>query len=132
MSEESRVKMRAAWARRRELGIRSPKLGVPRTTAEREAIAAVVRERTPRGSAHYNWKGGITPSQKRKRKGRRYYAWRSEVRARAAGSCEACQCERAPMHAHHIKPFAEFPELRLDPENGAWLCSDCHREVHAA
>jgi hypothetical protein len=131
MSTESRDKMRAAWARRRELGLRSPKLGIPRTAAERLAISKGVKARTQRGAGHYNWKGGITPGQRRKRKGRRYYAWRAEVRARAGGACEACQCERATMYAHHIESFATNPERRLDPDNGAWLCGDCHREVHA-
>lgn len=31
--------------------------------------------------------------------------------------------------ADHIKPFAYFPELRLDVNNGQTLCKDCHKKT---
>ena len=32
--------------------------------------------------------------------------------------------------AHHIKPRSLYPELALDPANGAALCGRCHNREH--
>ena len=47
--------------------------------------------------------------------------------------CEACgktfkQLRRFRLQVHHVKPFHIFPELELDPDNLACLCSNptCH------
>ncbi len=34
------------------------------------------------------------------------------------------------LHAHHMMPKKDFPELSLDLDNGVTLCEDCHSEVH--
>jgi hypothetical protein len=35
------------------------------------------------------------------------------------------------LEAHHLKSYAEYPELRYDVENGVTLCSYHHQyEVH--
>lgn len=85
-----------------------------------------------RGPLHPLWKGGNAREQQRDRKSPGYQTWRRFVRERADGLCESCQQSHPRrMHAHHIKRFATHPELRLDPDNGVWLCDDCHGEVHA-
>lgn len=33
------------------------------------------------------------------------------------------------LNADHIKPFAYFPELRLELSNGRTLCVECHRKT---
>lgn len=34
------------------------------------------------------------------------------------------------LHAHHIKPYALFPKLAWDLDNGITLCENCHRKAH--
>lgn len=62
-----------------------------------------------------------------------YKAWRREVRERAGRACEACQNDygKGRMVAHHLIRYATAPEFATSVENGAWLCDDCHRMVHA-
>ena len=43
--------------------------------------------------------------------------------------CDACGSKQN-LHAHHIMPFAQFPEMRAIEDNGACLCADCHKQVH--
>ena len=133
MSAESRAKMRAAWARRRALGLAHPRLGIRHTAETRARMSAISRERTPRGANHYAWQGGITPSRRAGRKIPGYKKWRRTIRERAGDACECCQCNRGKgrMIGHHIKSYAKNPALAVDPGNGAWLCDDCHKECHA-
>lgn len=55
--------------------------------------------------------------------------WAKGAIADAGGTCDCCGATEH-LHAHHIMPFAQYPELRAEPENAAALCPPCHREVH--
>jgi hypothetical protein len=85
----------------------------------------------PRGQDHYKWKGG-KPWERFADP--RYIAWRAAVLERDVYTCRKCgrscaKYERG-LAAHHVKPFAEFPESRLDVTNGLTLCRVCHMAVH--
>lgn len=58
-----------------------------------------------------------------------YSEWRRAVLARDKSRCVACGAT-APLHAHHIKPWASFPEQRFDVGNGVMLCAPCHQALH--
>lgn len=67
---------------------------------------------------------------KRIRNSGEYKEWRDAVFARDNFTCQHCKKQGGKLNAHHIKPFKDYPELRLDIDNGITLCYDCHCAVH--
>lgn len=59
-----------------------------------------------------------------------YKGWRTSVFQRDDYTCQLCGARGVKLNAHHIKPFAIFPELRTDVNNGITLCVTCHKAVH--
>ncbi|KKN35209.1 hypothetical protein LCGC14_0785810 [marine sediment metagenome] len=59
-----------------------------------------------------------------------YHCWRGNVIQRDEGFCQACGATQGEFHAHHILPWAGFPESRYDVANGITLCAQCHKDVH--
>lgn len=81
------------------------------------------------GERHWNWKGGITPSNHLIRNSFEYKLWRKAVFERDNFTCRACGKVGGVLNADHIKPFAWFPELRFAIDNGRTLCVSCHRKT---
>lgn len=77
--------------------------------------------------AHWDENNGIGENAK-KRKTPNYRKWRRDVIERDK-VCQMCGTDQK-LEAHHIKPFAKFPELRFSLENGITLCKSCHRQHH--
>ena len=82
------------------------------------------------GKNHWNWKGGITPANQVQRNSKAAKAWRKSVFMRDNYTCALCGKVGGRLNAHHIKPWASYPELRFDINNGTTLCQDCHRAIH--
>ena len=82
-----------------------------------------------RGADNPNWKGGITPINTAIRNSKEYADWRKAVFERDDYTCQMCGDRGGEIHADHIKPFAYYPELRLDLSNGRTLCVPCHKET---
>lgn len=72
------------------------------------------------------WKGGVTNKNKAIRNSSAYKIWRESVFTRDDHTCVICDKRGGELNADHIKPFAYFPELRLDIKNGRTLCVSCH------
>ena len=81
-----------------------------------------------RGEKANNWKGGVSFVGKQIRNSKDYRIWRKAVIKRDNFRCTKCgACE--DLQAHHIKSFRDFPELRMDINNGKTLCLSCHSIV---
>ncbi len=88
-------------------------------------------EQHPRltGPANYQWKDGKAAS----RRGRLGLAWSRAVKRRDAFTCRHCEFvshNKKGLHAHHVRSFADAPELRFDVSNGITLCAVCHFKIH--
>lgn len=70
----------------------------------------------------------VNPQTAKKKRGFHQVAWASLVKLRDK-KCVKCGSVYK-LHAHHIKPFKNNPELRYDVNNGETLCSYCHIEHH--
>jgi 5-methylcytosine-specific restriction endonuclease McrA len=55
----------------------------------------------------------------------RYVAWRRAVYRRDGHRCRKCGA-RGRLQAHHIKRWANYPQLRFHVGNGIALCRRCH------
>jgi len=81
---------------------------------------------------HWNWKGGVTPLNKRIRSSSLFKIWRETVFLRDNFKCQNKNCTYCNnkigvfLHPHHIKSFSEFPELRFDINNGITYCREFH------
>lgn len=49
------------------------------------------------------------------------------------GNVQNKKCNKVggPLHAHHIKSFAFYPDERYDLNNGKTLCINCHKETES-
>lgn len=100
-------------------------IGQPRSESFKETCRRKTKNKNP------NWRGGITPVNKKIRNSKEYALWRDGVFRRDNFQCQKCNARngegrRVYLHAHHIKPFATHPELRFDTSNGLTLCKECH------
>lgn len=77
---------------------------------------------------HWYENNGIGETAK-KRNNYAYRQWRDAVIKRDSEKCQLCGSSNK-LVAHHIKPFATYPELRLDINNGITLCEKCHMRLH--
>lgn len=84
-----------------------------------------------KGERHHNWKGGKTDPIQRIRGTAEYNKWRDDIYKRDEYTCQECGAKDKQLHAHHIKPFKQFPELRFDINNGQTLCASCHHRHEA-
>ena len=82
------------------------------------------------GEKNTNWKGGISKENALIRRGIDFRLWREAVFARDNYTCQKSGQRGGKLHSHHIKNFADYPELRFAIDNGITLSKDCHQEFH--
>lgn len=87
------------------------------------------RERKyPRNDQHPNWNGGTSKEREIAHNRIEYKNWRTAVFKRDNYTCQAegCGVRGGYNEAHHIKSWADYPEVRYDIANGITLCKKCH------
>lgn len=146
LSDETRKKMSET---RKRLGIKPPSAKGRKMSVEvREAMSLARRGKkgTPltdeakahlsrywtgrrKPEDHWSWKGGISPENHRIRQSAQYIKWRKTIFERDDYTCLLCSQKGGRLNADHIKPFADYPELRFDLDNGRTLCEPCHRKT---
>lgn len=72
------------------------------------------------------WRGGVSSINKRIRYSKKMGRWRKSVFERDNYTCQQCFERGGKLEAHHIKPFAFFPDERFNLNNGLTLCRGCH------
>lgn len=106
-----------------------PSYGIPCSEETKIKISKANKGKIA-GDKHPCWKGGVTPEHKRVRNSAELKEWRKEVFKRDNWTCRDCgKRGKGALHAHHIKPFAKYPELRFEINNGITLCEDCHKKT---
>ena len=108
------------------------KLRIANIGKKRGPLSLEVRKKMSeirKGANNWNWKGGIWAKNLKKRGTFEYKLWREEVYKRDDYTCKICGEKGGKLNADHIKPFAYFPELRLEVSNGRTLCVECHRKT---
>lgn len=150
LSLESRKKLSVSLKKYYASGGIHPNLGKKASleTRKKLSLARMGKIRTPEtrekiresklGCRNPNWKNGISTQTKLIKESARYRSWRESVVRRDEWTCVWCKKiqgwdkekqQQVKIHADHIKPFALFPELRFDINNGRTLCVDCHRKT---
>ena len=121
--EKRRIALQKAWDEGRMKGMTGKKTSIE-TRLKMSITHKAMKE------SHHLWKGGITPDNQKVRRSLEMRLWREAVFARDNYICQGCQKRGGDLHAHHVKPFSLFPELRLAIDNWATLCIPCHKEIH--
>ncbi len=107
------------------------RLGKKHTPASRLKISQTTRENAVRGEKCHSYKDGKLTERRGQRFSQEYKRWRYNVFSHDHFTCQQCGDKRGGnLIAHHIKPFADYPELRFEISNGITLCESCHDRIH--
>lgn len=113
-------------------GYAAQKTGETRTCAEcGKSFYRSARDLTVRASRFCSKEcAAVARRVSKERRMAKYREWRTSVLKRDNYTCRHCGSQKPHLHAHHIKPWAQHPELRFDVSNGLTLCDDCHGLIH--
>lgn len=90
-------------------------------------VCAISGQKRLYGEDNPRWK----PDARRKARKGKHGSWSRAVVSRDKATCQRCGVTGIEMHAHHIKSYSEFPDLRWNLDNGETLCCICHWNEHA-
>lgn len=83
------------------------------------------------GENNCNYKADISDEQRLLRRNYpEYREWFKNVFKRDDYTCQICGEHGKTINAHHLYNYADYPDLRLDINNGMTLCKNHHVEFH--
>ncbi len=124
----TRPPMSDDWRRRHSETMRGP-ANAMRGKAHSEA-AKIAVSATKLGLSVESWAEFSSSADSRERASTKFAEWRQAVFARDEYTCAMCGRRGGSLHAHHIKLFSRFPDLRYVVSNGITLCgTPCHRSL---
>lgn len=84
-----------------------------------------------KGHRPWNYRGTSSKEKDRIRSSSEFKLWRDSVFQRDKFLCQMPDCDKSEryLNGHHIKKFADYPELRFEVSNGITLCKKCHDKV---
>ena len=86
------------------------------------------------GENHHNWNYNLTDEEREKRRFLLYRErteWIKAVYKRDDHKCQKCLVKGGSLVAHHIMPYALFPKIRWNVDNGITFCKSCHKYYHS-
>jgi hypothetical protein len=102
-----------------------PNLGMKHTDEARAKISKALIGKHP-----WNYAGSIGRTERQIAMAKKdYILWRTAVFMRDDYTCQTCKQRGITLNADHIKPWAQYPELRYAIDNGRTLCVDCHKQT---
>jgi hypothetical protein len=125
LSEETKQKQREANS-----GEKNYLFGKHLLEATKQKITKALLKNSLKGKNHPNWRGGINPINDTIRKSFKFKVWRDKVFKRDDWTCQKYKIKGGILHAHHIKNFYKYPELRFRVSNGITLSKKAHKEYH--
>lgn len=114
-------------------GVRfSLRLGQPITTFKNQKFCS--KPCADKGGLRYYGEDNVrwNPNARRRVREGKHSSWARAVISRDGAQCQKCGAREVELHAHHIKPYHDFPEFRWDIDNGLTLCAPCHWAEHSA
>lgn len=99
-------------------GVLCPKCGYQKTSTKLK------------GSKHYKYRSDLTMEERLdKRNSIELKNWKKEVRASMGSSCFVCGSKHR-VEIHHLEPYRDRKDLRINPINGVPLCQPHHVDFH--
>lgn len=89
-----------------------------------------VLSKLQQGKNGSNWKGGVSRKNEILRSSLESTLWREKVFKRDNYTCQKTKIKGGSLEAHHIKNFAEYPELRFKVNNGITFSKKIHDRFH--
>lgn len=80
------------------------------------------------GRNHYNWKGGVTTTNRLARD-KFNKTTRPKVYKRDDYTCQLCGKRGIELQVDHILPWSKYPDLRFDIDNCRTLCVPRHYKI---
>ena len=81
------------------------------------------------GDLNPEWKGGITPENRKYYGSKEHSDWRLKIFDRDNHTCQICGKRGGDLHPHHIFKKSEYKQFRSQLWNGTTLCVGCHRKT---